>query len=138
MNPSIRTQIDGLEDEYSLATALDTSADPMLTRQEYKDEADLNILLSRFGVPGARPMTWGQEIDWNTDLQQALGAMEQAKSVENTVPEELKSKYPTWRHVLNAVENGAYGNDLKALAEQKAKDKAAADRAAAEKATGQT
>lgn len=109
---SERTQIDGLEDEYSEMAAMPID-ETMITRQEFKDEADLNILLGRFGVTSnqERPMQWGQEIDYNTDLQQALHAIAEARKVERTVPDELRAKYPTWRHVLTGVETGEYADD---------------------------
>lgn len=113
-----------MQEEWSAAGGLDTGRDTP-TRQEFKDEADLNILLARFGVTGdnQRQMTWGQEIDYNMDLQAALALIEEAKRVEGTIPPELRQKYPTWRHMVSGIESGAYGNDIAQLrAEQKAKE----------------
>lgn len=126
MSKKTRTQIDDDFDKVSQATGLDAN-EPLITRQEFKDEADLNILLARFGVNAQqRPMTWGQEIDWNTDLQQALNAISEARQAEFNVPPELQSKYPTWRHVLNGAETGEYADDLMRLAKTRA-DTAAAE-----------
>lgn len=138
MSKTTRTQIDDDFDDVSNATGLDAN-EPLITRQEFKDEADLNILLARFGVNAqARPMTWGQEIDWNTDLQQALHAISEARQAQYNVPPELLAKYPTWRHVLNGAETGEYADDLQNLAKQKADTAAAkqtADALAAQQAT---
>lgn len=123
--PAVRTPVDGLQDLYSQEAGQDVGTDTP-TRQEFKDEADINILLARFGVTTEqqRPMTWGQEIDYNIDLQGALALIAQARSVEAQIPPELRSKYPTWRHMVNGIESGMYGDDIAALrAEQKAKEK---------------
>lgn len=121
MVPAERTQVDGLEDEYSLLTGTDTGTDTA-TRQEMKDESDINILLARFGVntPIRGGLDYGAEIDYNMDLQQALGAIESARRANTAVPEELREKYPTWREVLNGAETGEYQKDLQTLATDKA------------------
>lgn len=122
-----RQQTDTDFDQVSDETAT-MATEPLITRQEFKDESDLNILLARFGVQNAqqRPMTWGQEIDWNTDLQQAIEAIKQARQAQLNVPAELAAKYPTWRHVLNGAETGEYADDLQKLAKDKADAAAAA------------
>lgn len=40
---------------WTLASALDCSNDEVMTRQEFKDDADINVLVRRFGVTGALP-----------------------------------------------------------------------------------
>lgn len=126
----IREHGDGLGDAVSEATATTPTGDS-LTRQEFADDADVNKLLKRYGIDTpVRAFQQAQftEIDYNVDLQQALGAIQEAKRAHGAVPEELKEKYPTWKHVLDAVETGEYQKDLDALAEKKKNDKKAADR----------
>lgn len=122
MLQAIRSQADDLQDEISDATGLDTGTET-LTRQEFKDEADLNILLSRFGANAmSRQPEWGGETDFTLDLQGALAAIAQAKEADLQVPPELREKYPTWRDVLNGAETGEYQTDLKMLAQVKANE----------------
>lgn len=124
-----RTQDDNLQDQYSQLTGLDFTGTETLTRQEFKDEADLNILLSRYGVAQMRPVQYGKEVDYTVDLQTAISALEAANAATFDVPEELRDKYPTWRHVLNGAESGEYHQDLLNLAEKKKADATAKEAA---------
>lgn len=129
----VRSQADDYQDEISDLTAIDTG-DESLTRQEFKDEADLNILLGRFGVDGLqhRQPQFG-EIDYNMDLQQALAARDAVSRANFRVPEELREKYPDGHAVLAGVESGQYQKDLAQLQEQKdreAKEREDADQSA--------
>lgn len=114
-----RTQDDNLQDQYSQLTGLDFTGTESLTRQEFKDEADLNILLARYGVAQVRPMEYGKDVDYSLDLQSALNALDAASAAQFDVPPELRDKYPTWRHVLNGAESGEYQQDLLNLAAKK-------------------
>lgn len=117
-----RKQNDHLQDEYSIETGLDFTDVEPITRQEFKDEADLNILLARYGVAQpTRPMKYGEEIDYTLDLQTALASLEAARRAHFNVPDELRAKYPDWQSVLNGAESGQYQQDLANLAERKAK-----------------
>lgn len=118
-----RTQDDGLGDIVSEMTA-HTPTGEHLTRQEFKDDADINILLARFGVDQQmRQPAYGQTIDYSIDLQTAMGAISDAQRVAANVPEELRQKYPTWREILNASETGQYQHDLNELSVKKAETK---------------
>lgn len=124
--PMERTQTDGRGDEYSLITGLDLSGETPVTRQEFKDEADINNILARYGInTPLRQMQWGQEIDERLDLQQALFAISEAQKIQ--VPEELRSQFPTWQAILNGVETGEYQHALKELEDGKAREKQLAD-----------
>lgn len=125
-----RTQDDGLGDIVSEMTA-HTPQGESLTRQEFRDDADINILLARFGVDQQmRQPTYGQTVDYSIDLQTAMAAVNDARRIAGNVPDELRQKYPTWREVLNGSETGQYQADLKELSDKKAEAK----RAAAEEA----
>lgn len=125
--PAERTQVDGMGDYYSDLTAMNTGDEPSQVRQELAHESDINFILSRFGIQTQqRVMVYGQEIDYNLDLQEALAAIASAKTASFNVPDELKTKYPTWREVLEGAENGTYERDLQTLADR---DKKAAEAA---------
>lgn len=124
MKPNPRTQIDDKGDEYSLLAAT-YADDKMITRQEYKDEADINLLLKRFGVIPGPQGTYG-EVDYTLDLQTALAALASANKANFDVPTELRDKYRGWRDVLNATETGEYQRDLADLQREHDQKKAAA------------
>jgi hypothetical protein len=122
MSKTFRDQADEHGDEISEATATPPDTDG-ITRQEFKDEADINVLLAKFGVDNmTRLPEYGKTIDYNLDLQQALTAIQEAKNANMQVPPELRSKYPDWRAVLNAAETGQYQADLRNLTELKKRE----------------
>lgn len=103
----LRRHGDGLADIASKEAAI--SFDPTLdkTRQEFKDETDINVILKRFGigaVPGHRPV-YG-EVDHTLDLQGAFEARDAAIRMHQRLPAELQDQFPTWREVIAAAENG--------------------------------
>lgn len=111
---AIRTQADDLGPEMSIETGLDCSNDPQLTRQEFKDEADVNKLLLRYGVGlPVRTPEWGVTTDFDIDLQIALSAIHEAKQAHRDLPDNLKAKYPTWKKLLNALDRGELQLNLK-------------------------
>lgn len=109
MKPMKRTQVDDLQEVYSAEAVINTQTSKDMARQEYKDEADINKLLYRYGVglvAGQRQPTWGQEIDYEMDLQTALTSIAQAKQAWAGLDPELQKAYPSWRELLNALESG--------------------------------
>lgn len=115
MNPAIHTQIDSDEKRRAISTetGIDCTDDPGITRQEMKNETDVNFILSRFGVNGLnqRPLVYG-ETDYTLDLQGAYFAIEAAQAAYSALPDEIKKKYRTWPDFLNAIERGEV-KDLK-------------------------
>lgn len=110
MRPALRTQADNLQDFYSLEAAQLLDEEPHgedRTRQELKIDTDVNDMLRRFGVnvPQKTPV-FGKEVNFDLDLQQALGAIDQAKEAYKTMPNDLQRRYPTWQRFLNAIERG--------------------------------
>lgn len=111
---AIRTQVDGLDAEYSFKTALDCSDMPDTTRQEFKDETDVNKILARYGVNAQmRPVQYG-ESDFDLDLQTALQAVYTAQDAVRNLPPDLAAKYPTWESFMQAAYNGNLQRDLDA------------------------
>jgi len=114
----IRGQNDGLNDEISLMTGLffdplDESS-RMITRQEFKDDADINKLISKFGVDAftkGRQAIPGAQINYDLDLQQALTTVNAVQQRYNFIPQWLKDRYPNWQLLAEALESGTI--DLK-------------------------
>lgn len=106
--PYPRTQIDGLQDQYSLASGIACDEAEDVTRQEFADEADVNVILRRFGVgnlPPMQPLTFG-EVDYDLDLQGAYAAVRDATLAHQNLPEAIRANYPTWEDVYAGMERG--------------------------------
>lgn len=103
-----RTQADGLSQTVSIATATQDDSAFDRTRQEYTKDADVNNLLTRFGVMHTGETPLYKEIDYNIDLQTALRAIQTTREAYRTLPADIRAKYPDWQTLLNAVENGTY------------------------------
>lgn len=109
---TFRRQSDDDQQRHSDAAAIDFTDDPGKTRQEFKDEADTNILLKRFGVGiPQKQVTYG-ETDFNIDLQTALEAVAIAKKAYKDLPADLRKQYPSWQTLLNHIESGKLTLDL--------------------------
>lgn len=113
MHRAIRTQADGKGDLWSRATRIDCSGDRDVARQEFKDEADINKLLSRYGVgPMPQRQTTYMEVDYSLDLQTALTAVDAAAAAHRDLPQTLRDRYPNWPSLLNALDRGELRIDL--------------------------
>lgn len=110
---AIRSQADDLQDEMSELSGLDCSEDRDMTRQEYGEEADINALMRRYGVnaPQRQP-TYGQEINYDLELQHAYAAIDDARRFFDAAPVELRTQFPTWQAMLNGMATGAYTDAL--------------------------
>lgn len=120
---AIRTQADDVQELLSQLSGLDCSqplenGEPNLdrARQEDAKDADINEILTRFGVDTFQQKTpIFTESDFDLDLQTALGAIASAKEVHKGMPPEIKKIYPTWRSMLNAANTGDLEKDLRKL-----------------------
>lgn len=112
MHPAIRTQTDQMQDFYTELSALDCTDSVDRARQEFKDEADINKLLARFGVHAQQRQPTFGEVDFDLDLQQALFAVQEAKQAHRAMPATLRERYPTWQSLLNGLESGEFKLDL--------------------------
>lgn len=78
-----------------------------VARQEFKEEADINYVLSRFGVtqPRGTPQygTWDDTID----LQIALESVNEARAAYRLLPSNLREKFTSMEALLTAIENGS-------------------------------
>lgn len=105
---SIRTQTDDLQDKMSAESAITFDPRDDRTRQEFKEDADINVILKRFGADSfnARPAQYGI-IDFDLDLQQAKHAINDTRLAWNRLPKHLKDRFPNWESLLEAVDAGA-------------------------------
>lgn len=129
MQRPTRTQADGDQEHYSLLTALDCSTHPAITRQEFRDETDVNNILARYGVDGLRRPIQYSEVDYDMDLQQSLEAIREAERAVNRLPEALRTKYTTWERLLDGAFSGEFKQDLATYEADQTAKKAALDAA---------
>lgn len=104
-----RTQADSVEDfaRYSDEAVVVCTAEEDRTRQEFAAEADINVILRRFGAGGfePRPVRFGVQ-DFNDDLQGVMIAAREAQDAFERLPEKLRRRYPSWNELLPALETG--------------------------------
>lgn len=132
MQRAIRTQVDDLFDWYSTETAIDTHDRPDMTRQEFKDETDVNKVLMRYGVDGLPRKPEYSVVDYDLDLQTALESIREAERAIAKLPPELQAKYNTWERVMGGAYSGDFKKDLDSYqAAKEASEKAALDAKAA-------
>lgn len=132
---AIRTQTDGLDEQYSIGTGIDCTNLPDMTRQEFKDESDMNKVLARYGVDAQqRPIEFGT-IDFDLDLQQGLHVIRDVEVALGRMPKSIRDKYSDLNELARAFADGSLEAMLQA---QRAADKAVADGAAAAAASSGT
>lgn len=101
----MRTQIDGLGDEYSIASSTSFDPDENMTRQEFRDDCDVNILLKRHGMDfPSRPLEYG-EYDFDITLQSALEASRTASEAFGRLDPSVQA-YGSWAAVMAAMARG--------------------------------
>ncbi|AXH73662.1 MAG: internal scaffolding protein [Microviridae sp.] len=91
----------------SLLTGIDCSADTeFAARQEFKDDADINVLLRRFGaVPPQGPLKFG-EFDFSLTLLEGIEAAREAARAFAELPKDVRERYRDWPSVLAAIDRG--------------------------------
>lgn len=106
MMPPERDQADiGLLDQSIDCSDSPTNKDT--ARQEFKQEADINYMLSRFGITQPRGTPTYGITDDTLDLQQAIDSVTEAREGYNRLPQELRHKFPSMEAMLAAIENGS-------------------------------
>lgn len=78
-----------------------------VARQEFAKDADINYMLSRFGVTPTRGAPIYGEWDDTINLQQALTAVTEARLAYADLPPELKNKFSSMEELLTAYHNGS-------------------------------
>jgi len=107
----MRTQVDGLGDEYSLACSTVFDPDEDVTRQEFLADCDINTLLTRHGFsPPGRELEYG-EADYDMDLSSALKASKDASEAFSRLDPAVSSAYGSWAAVMAAMARGELSLD---------------------------
>lgn len=117
MHPAIRSQVDNDFDLYSVGASITFDPAEDTARQEFKAEADINVLMARFGMTAPQRQTMFGEVDFGLDLQTAYAAIDAARRMHAKLPRNLTERYPDWQSVLNALNSGELRLDLEASAD---------------------
>lgn len=124
MARAIRGQYDGKEDDFSDNAVIDYTNDPEAkseTRQEFKDEADINNILKKFGVDAfTHDSRFFVETNYHLDLQQLIGAAADVQEAHAKLPDDLRQLFPSVEAMLAAARNGDLRTALDQRAEQDA------------------
>lgn len=78
-----------------------------VARQEFAKEADINYMLSRFGVTPERGAPTYGEWDDSLDLQQAIMSVTEARAAYADLPKELRDKFGSMEQLIEAYMNGS-------------------------------
>lgn len=104
MHPPTKDHTD-IDVENVLLDASDRPGNKDTARQEFKNEADINYMLSRFGVAPARGTPTYGEWDDTLDLQTAITSVREAREGYDRLPEELRKKFTSMEELIRAVDN---------------------------------
>lgn len=101
-----RSQADSSEDHAQHDMFLVCPPEEDKTRQEFRDEQDVNLLMQRYGasIP-QQPVQYG-EVDFDLDLHTAYGAVQRVREGFNSLDPALRVKYPTLDHLVAALATG--------------------------------
>lgn len=124
-NFGIRTQYEtpDTQFDFSKQSGIDCSKDPGPTRQEFKDEADINVLLSKFGVnQQSRPLQFGEQ-DFTMDLQQAIIAVDESRNAYTRLSPDIQEAFPSWQKFVNGLATGEVAKHIQKKTDERAKAK---------------
>jgi len=79
---------------------------PVVTRTEFKDEVDVNRIMSRYGAVFGPPIAAFGEFEFDSDLQEAFAMVERGRGLWSRLPKELRERYGSLEAVIEAVEAG--------------------------------
>lgn len=91
-------------DAISEATGFDTGRDDKV-RAEFAEEADVNVIVGRYGAPQSLPNAFGVA-DYTVDAHEAYNAARSAGVAYGKLPEAIRDKYPSWQRLLEAALTG--------------------------------
>lgn len=120
----LREQNDGTGDHYSLVTSLDMSDqdnpdNKTSVRQEFKDEADINNILRKFGYDTFNnDPRFFSETDYTLDLQATIAAAYDLQEAHSNLPADLIELFPDVPSMVNAARNGELSKALTARKEK--------------------
>lgn len=99
----MRTQVDGMQDEYSFRSGVDCGPSTVV-RPEFAAETDTKFILRRYG-PMAGTAIHGTQ-DMTMTLHQAFELQRSADASYHRLPESIRERFSSWREVLNALDSG--------------------------------
>lgn len=99
-----RSKIDNF-DAVTVDNGLFCTEEEDVTRQEFKDDADINKVLMRHGVM-SRPVQFG-EWNFDEDLTSSVQARQQVDEAYAALPLEVRRLYPNMGSVWAAIASGA-------------------------------
>lgn len=78
--------------------------DPSLTQQQFADDADINVMMARFGVTGQMPSsftlpTYG-DFEVAGDFRSAMAVVDDARRAFMTLPGDVRAKFGNDPHNL--------------------------------------
>lgn len=84
-------------DAVSLETGLDFDPDSSLTQQQFKEDADINVIVRRFGLTGELPTNFRPPVSGDftgvSDFHSAMNAVRQAEEAFMQMPAELRARF---------------------------------------------
>lgn len=101
-----------MKDQLSPSEKVGLKCDPKedRARQEFKADADVSTILSRFGAGATfgAPRGSSGEVDFDLDLQTAYRVVEESRQAWLRLPLEVRQKYRGWQELQAAVESGEW------------------------------
>jgi len=91
-------------DDVSVVNGLFCSEEEDMTRQEFKDEVNVNTVVSRHGL-SSRPVQYG-DWDFDQDLTGSMQATREVQAAYEKLPEEVRVQYPDMASVVRAIVTG--------------------------------
>lgn len=104
---AVRSQADRLGDVASLATAVSFDLAEDVARQEFKDDADVNVILRRFGVPVPQQLPYGVA-DMSLDYFGAVNAVRDVNAAMARLPQSVIDRYGSVQAVFDAIAAGTF------------------------------
>lgn len=125
-----RYAYDGLEETVSEATGLQC-ADDSLTIQAFAEDADINVLVKRFGItgtmPAARSLPEYGDFTGPADFQDALNRLDAAQRAFDSLPAEVRRRFgDTPANLLEFLHDPANEEEARKLGLLKPKEAPAA------------
>lgn len=102
-----RHQMDNCQDEVALACGIHCTPEEDRTRQEFRDEVDVNMIVLRAGggLPLQNPVIYG-EVNYDLNLQDALEAVSSARQAWAKQPDEVRARFTGFPDLYDAVASG--------------------------------
>lgn len=103
--PVIRTQVDGLQEAFSLASGQSFPLEEDKCRPEWGPDTQLSNILSRYSPALPAPTAYGiQNLD--ADMTLAFQARERASQAFSELPDALRKAFGSWENFSNALAQG--------------------------------